>query len=286
MAQRRARTADRDRAVETINEAYVDGQLTGDERDARVASALGARTLVQLGRVTTDLQAPKPPPATPPTPAPPPGFREQLRRNSEKQREEWRRVPRWQKVTIGALATLCIGGLGASIAFGERPDDRASSATKAQAGVSLTAKGMSGFVSSYESKFGTTRVVSATLATDNVVIDVPTSDGKARHEEWRYRDDEFTLVADARANAEGQGPIELDDIDLARLEDNIADAKRTLGVESPTSVLVWVEREYREQRPSVRIQVSNTFQETAMLITDLDGQEVFDRTPFSAPKAP
>lgn len=279
MALRKARTADRDRAVDTINSAYADGQLNEAEHEARVTKALKARTLVQLDRLTLDLQKPASPPE-PLKPSSPPTLREQFRRNSEQQRKEWRNVPRWQKVLIGTMMALAIGGIGVAVVLDDGPDDRAASAA-GQGSFALTASGIEAFITSYEAKFKMTGVVSAVFATDGVMLDAPTADGKARHEKWHYRGGNYKLIEQARANHDGQGPIDLVDIDLSRLEDNLAEAKSTLGVEEPHSILIWVEREYLKSEPSVRIQVSNKFQEIGMLITDLTGQRVIHRSPFA-----
>jgi uncharacterized membrane protein len=53
--QMRAADVDRDRAVEFLTTAFTEGRLTKEEYDARVESALGARTYADLDRVVTDL---------------------------------------------------------------------------------------------------------------------------------------------------------------------------------------------------------------------------------------
>ena len=51
----RAADADRDRVVGLLNMAYTEGRLSKDEYDARLESALSARTYADLDRVVTDL---------------------------------------------------------------------------------------------------------------------------------------------------------------------------------------------------------------------------------------
>jgi DUF1707 SHOCT-like domain/Domain of unknown function (DUF4190) len=51
----RAGDADRDRVVELLNTAYTEGRLPKDEYDARLNSALSARTYADLDQVVTDL---------------------------------------------------------------------------------------------------------------------------------------------------------------------------------------------------------------------------------------
>jgi hypothetical protein len=53
--QMRAADVDRDRAVGFLATAYTEGRLTKDEYDARLETALSARTYADLDRVVTDL---------------------------------------------------------------------------------------------------------------------------------------------------------------------------------------------------------------------------------------
>jgi len=50
-----AATADRERAVDVLKTGFVEGRLTKDEYDARVAQAYTARTYADLAAVTGDL---------------------------------------------------------------------------------------------------------------------------------------------------------------------------------------------------------------------------------------
>lgn len=51
----RACDADRERAVDLIKDAFIEGQLTPDELGERVGSALVARTQADLAKVTADI---------------------------------------------------------------------------------------------------------------------------------------------------------------------------------------------------------------------------------------
>jgi hypothetical protein len=51
----RASHADRERVIDVVKAAFVQGRLTGDELDARLARALGSRTYAELAAVTADL---------------------------------------------------------------------------------------------------------------------------------------------------------------------------------------------------------------------------------------
>jgi Domain of unknown function (DUF1707)/Domain of unknown function (DUF4190) len=60
--QMRAADADRDRAVSFLTTAYTEGRLGKDEYDARLESALSARTYADLDQVVTDLPGARIPP--------------------------------------------------------------------------------------------------------------------------------------------------------------------------------------------------------------------------------
>jgi hypothetical protein len=53
----RASHADREQVIETLKAAFVQGQLTKDELDARAGQAFAARTYADLAALTTDLPA-------------------------------------------------------------------------------------------------------------------------------------------------------------------------------------------------------------------------------------
>ena len=62
-SQMRAADADRDRAVSFLTTAYTEGRLGKDEYDARLETALSARTYADLDQVVTDLPGARIPPA-------------------------------------------------------------------------------------------------------------------------------------------------------------------------------------------------------------------------------
>ena len=51
----RASHADRERVIDTVKAAFVQGCLTKDEFDARVGQTFGSRTYADLARITADL---------------------------------------------------------------------------------------------------------------------------------------------------------------------------------------------------------------------------------------
>ena len=62
----RASDADRERAIDVLNDAFAEGRLSREELDARAERTYGAETYADLAAVSADLPA-GPPPAPPPT---------------------------------------------------------------------------------------------------------------------------------------------------------------------------------------------------------------------------
>ena len=90
--QLRAGNADRDRVVEALKDAFVDGRLTRDEFGARTGRALAARTRADLAALTADLpDLPSRPAAAPAGPGRPPAP-----------------VRRWPLARATAKSALCL----------------------------------------------------------------------------------------------------------------------------------------------------------------------------------
>lgn len=75
----RAGHAEREQAIESLKDAFVDGRLTMDELDARAGRALAARTCAELAVLTADI-----PPAARPAHSPAPGGRRPLAKTAAK----------------------------------------------------------------------------------------------------------------------------------------------------------------------------------------------------------
>jgi hypothetical protein len=67
----RAGDADRERVLDRLRTAHVEGRLTTDEFDERITATLAARTYRELGAITIDLPGEPPAPPTVVVPAAP-----------------------------------------------------------------------------------------------------------------------------------------------------------------------------------------------------------------------
>lgn len=115
----RARDADRSAVVEALTEAYVDGQLSATEREARVDAALGTVHLGDLGDLLADLRGESVERArrliAPPAPAerrPAPAPRDPLTLAERAERDEKDR----QLVTFARAVILVVAVVAAGVA--------------------------------------------------------------------------------------------------------------------------------------------------------------------------
>jgi hypothetical protein len=84
----RASHADRERVIEVLKAAFVQGRLDKDELDLRVGRVFASRTYADLNAVTTDLPV-RPAPAQPPVPAREPDTSPARKRHDGKAVKAW-----------------------------------------------------------------------------------------------------------------------------------------------------------------------------------------------------
>jgi hypothetical protein len=268
----RAKDADRERYVDIIEAAYVDGQLGEQDRELRVSRALTAQTLDELDALTRDLQdRPVPVAARVDTPS--------------------AAAPRAAKLVVGgafAVITVAVllifGAVGLALfsVTGESDESPAVvisgeavpvpaevDVVEEQPSFAMTAPEVRRFVRAYEREFGTLDAYDVGFYPTRVGVQVPVRGSRPRFERWTW-DGEWTQDTEAAA-VRGPGEvIDLGALDLRRLFANIATARKTLRVERGrlTHVLVndWSEV------PTVNIYIGNRFDESGYLKTTLSGE--------------
>lgn len=137
----------------------------------------------------------------------------------------------------------------------------------------LNVRGITGFLATYAKKFGTRQVVDLVLYPDYAVVDVPVAGGKGRQAGWLYRKGSgWTSFGGVRAVFPGAATVDTRRLNVGALVRNIAKARATLKVETPTQTYAIVRYVPRiDQVPSVDIHVANGFNESGYLATRLDG---------------
>lgn len=263
----RARDADRDRFVELIEAAYVDGQLGAEDRELRVSRALSAETVDELRALTRDLQVPAG--AVARDVAAPPTAR-----------------PRLTVQLVAFLALVALLGLGAvSLVLTGESDSATSSGVAVEVEsapaepqvVTATPFRMEpdrvrAFVRAYEEEFGTTEAFEVGFHPERVQAQVPVRGTRPRMERWTW-DGTWSRLTEARAVVGPYRRVDVQAIDVRRLFANIATARRTLQVEdgrfSHALLLRW-----DDGGAELNIYVSNDYDETGHLSTTPAGQVV------------
>ncbi|CUR60492.1 hypothetical protein NOCA2790032 [metagenome] len=273
----RARDSDRDRTVEAIEAAYVDGQITPEDRDLRVGNALTAASLGELAMLVRDLQVPaatlSPPPSFLP-PSSPPG--------QGRARSPRALVPVLLVVAALVMLALVGGGL-ALVGTGQPSTQVARSADQVPAVVEqepsgdtfrMTPAGVRRFVADYQEQFGSPDVLQATLYADHrILVEVPVAGHPRLHENWTYRG-AFTQDGGATVNAFQEKRIDLRALDVNRLFANISRAERSLRVPAAAFTHVGLSNIWSDEQPAVNIHVSNDVGMSGYLKTGLDGQVI------------
>lgn len=285
---KRARSSDRDATIELIEAAYVDGQLGAEDRDLRVGNALRAETLGELDLLTRDLQTPAPPapppvatytppPEAPPSlppPAvhPPPAYR--------RPSPPARRFRPGLAIVAGAMVVAAVAAnqvlssvnpLDGTIPFVDSAPDGEE--------LKLDEDGIRAFLMVYEERFGTSEALTAIFYPGYAIVDVPTADGRARHETWLYQDRQWRRTSAATANVVAIDSVRLARLDVAALAANLEVARTTLGVEAGRISHVIVRKYPSDVKPTVAIYATNDFNESGYLTTDFTGRELA-RYPF------
>ena len=277
----RASDADRERYVDVIETAFVDGQLGDADRELRVTRALTAETLDELDLLTRDLQnqpapvvvrrspapvvlepAPVPPRAPVTWPAPP------------------RTGPPAKLVGllvagVVASAVLVIAGPSSRETMEAFPPQDYSSiedGSVPEAGYELAAADVRRFVRRYGAKFGTTDAYEVTFFDIRVDVHVPVRGSGAQLEVWSW-DGSWRRDAAAQPVSGSTATVDLGTLDVTQLFENAQVARRGLGVSGARVQRVEV-RPTSDGVGSVTIHVRNGSSDRATLETTPQGARV------------
>ena len=270
MTDFRAKDADRDRAVEVIETAYVDGQLGDADRELRVSRALSAETLGELEGLTRDLQRP----AEPVRPAPP-------------ARPPTRRPGRAGLVVAGVVAAGVLGAVpmvflsagSSEYSSGTTVEAPAVSSPAAEQAVrfELTPATVRTFARAYEQEFGTLEAFEVGFFPGRVQVQVPVRGSRPRMERWTW-DGRWRQDTTAAAVTGPNQRVDVGAIDVRRMFANIAVARRTLDVEQARFTHAILKR-WSGEPTELNLYVANELDESGYLSTSPAG-EVRRRHPY------
>lgn len=276
----RARDADRNRVVELIEAAFVDGQLGAEDRELRVTRALSAATRDELEGLTRDLRVrPDRTGAAAPVPS--------LPRPANKGPRTGSRTG----LAVAAVVVAAVAVLGAvPMAFLSAGSSEYSSGATVDASVAapaveevapfrMTPADVRRFLRAHEQEFGTLDSFSTVLHPTRVSTQVPVRGSRPRAERWSY-DGTWRQDSLASAVVRPGGIVDLGSIDVRRLFANIARARRTLDVQDGELTQVGVRTDV-DGAPTLNIYIGNAFNESGHLMTTMSG-EVLRRFPHTS----
>ena len=279
-----------------IKRAYDEGRIGAADRDIRLGNVSSAQSMAELDLMSRDLdQLEAALPASSPAGGVPGAPYGTFEPKSVKRSVDVTAVgsPGRLVAILGVVVALVVL-VGAVVAFvGYRlstssgdgsteappapapgqpvsPDD--TDVPSPDPGYELSGSGISEFLALYRRKFHTSLVMDLTLYDDYAVVNVPVP-GKARQSGWLFRHDSgWTSFGGVRATFPGSAAVDTNRLDVPSLVRNIARARRTLNVESPTQAYVIIRFIPRiDAAPSADIHVINRFRESGYLATTIDG---------------
>jgi hypothetical protein len=271
--QKRARDADRDAAIEVVESAYADGQISQPDYDLRVDRLLRAHTVGEVQQLVGDLRrdadeqvtdvveavtgdsvAP-PPSVRRPTPTPAAG-------------------PHLGRV-LGVVATVVIGGILLAVLLPfwllSRGDDGVATGPVGLGDkVSLVSDdGYDVFTQALEEKTGSREAFSVVLYPGYAVVDVPVDASSQREFSWYFNGD-WSEFAGAGTSTDER--FSVDQVDGSVIADGVARARA--GVEDRTSWYAIVSAPDPDTGACVAAYASNEFQESSYVRLRCDGSLV------------
>jgi hypothetical protein len=260
MVATRASDADRDRCLEDIETAYVDGRIDAAERESRTQAALQATTVAELDDLVADL-APTPAPASRPG------------------------ANLGGAISRRTLVAVLIGGVVAAVAavtiwLATTGDDDAESAVPVGTPTTQvpegklelhSAEGFEQLVAAIKDKFGTTVVASAAIYPDYASIEVVTPDDPRRAENW-YFSKGFEGEPSKGTRPAGAKTVDLAEVDATAYAKAVRRSPVVLGVEDVNSTYAVIRD--NGDGPTFSVYVSNAFRENGYWTFTVQGKEL------------
>ena len=275
----RASDADRERYVDVIQSAYVDGQLGDEDRDLRLSRALTAETLDELDMLTRDLQNQPAPVVVRPTPAPvivqpPPA--------PPPEPVAWP-VPPKNGVPAKVIGTVAAGVFALSVlAFASPSRDEMGAfppggyyqltPEPVPSSYELAASDVRTLVRRYGQKFRTSEAEAVTFFTYQARVEVPGGGSRPDREVWTW-DGEWQRVAGGQDEGPATGVLDLSVLDVKALFRNVGVAEAGLGVADAEVQRIEL-RPSDDGRGRVTIHVRDGSGGKALLETTLQGSRV------------
>ena len=274
---KKARDADRDAAIDVVEAAYVNGQITQADSELRVERLRQAGTVGEVQTMVRDLRppeeepgvsrlaplAPQPPAgAVPPAPRPP---------------RPAKRLQAGVGVMVAMVVLFAAVGLVVPLVMFSSVDGGVTSSRSVDTEVRepeqdvelTTARGYDRLVAAVEKRTGSATVFTATIYPGYAVVDVPV-DGRSQRSSSYYYDGRWQEWTGSGTH--DQGRFELDRLDGSTVATLLK--KVTRLVEDPSSSYVLVNPRGRDAGVCLSAYALNEFEKTAYLDARCDGTVV------------
>ena len=267
--QKKARDDDRDAAIEVVEAAFADGQISRPDYDLRVDRLLRAATVGELQMLVQDLRRPEGEEVT-----------EAVEQVTEDVAEPALRVglPRVNvsavKVVLAVVVAVFALGLIVPLVLVARVDSQEGMSTgtvvRGETIDLTTAKGYDRLVREVEAKTGSTTVFGATIYPGYAVIEVPVDADSQRSFGYYYDGDWQDWT--------GRGKATEDRFDLSRIDGRTVAAlvrKVRTKIEDPTTYVL-VNSRGGDEGVCLSAYATNDFTETAYIDARCNGKVVFE----------
>ena len=272
---KKARDADRDAAIEVVEGAFADGQITSADRDLRVERLLQAGTVGEVQVMVRDLQ----PPVSRLAEMSVEERAERASRNLAPQPPAPRPPAVAGRKMVGVVAVVfgvfTVVGVAVPLVMLGSVDSIQSSGTDGAISGSerelelLTAEGYDELVAAVEDRTGSRTVFGATIYPGYAVVDVPVDGRSKRSAGYHYDGDWRDWAGSGTADVER---FELDRVDGATVERLVNKVEKL--VDDPSASYVLVNARGREQGVCLSAYTTNEYDETAYLDARCNGRVV------------
>lgn len=273
---KKARDADRDAAIEVVEAAYADGQLSKPDSELRVERLLQARTMGEIQAITRDIRSPETlSSAAPSRPTDLLGSTRDVMPAAQMERrpEEGSRTAVGVFVAVLIFVVLVVVGVAGAV-FVTGVSDSTLVTGEAQSEAALgdltSASGYDDFVAALTEKTGSSVVFNATIYPGYAVVEVPVDDNSQRAYGWYYDG--------SWSDWTGRGTAEEERLDLADLEGATVAAtlkKVARRIEDPDATYVLLNPTGRDEGVCLSAYANNEYGETAYADATCDGKVVF-----------
>ncbi len=259
---KKARDADRDAAIEVVEAAYADGQITQADSELRVGRLLQARTIGDVEVLVRDLQGAAGGPGvsrlTSFAPQPP----------GRHQPPAGRGVPKVVWVIVAVFLVFAAVSVAVPLVVLSSVEGGVVDSAEVAGPDLMSHEGYESFVAAVDEKTGSSTVYGATIYPGYAIVEVPVGGRSQRSVSYYYDGDWEDWGGSGTAMTDRFDLIDLDGRALKALVGQVQ-------VEDPDTWYALVNSPGRGKRVCVSVYASNEYDESSYVDATCDGDVVF-----------